>query len=762
MNMEDGKFIWQRENRKNEFKAKMKKIIWLSYGIILLTLLGISSSSFFRESFQAEEAVEIEFEEGDPEVRQISKSFRLSRGVYRIMVDYEAGTSNNYIFAESKNSPQKTGCDKILLERAKGQETFLVWVSGNVDDLTVMSEYMGVGSFYISHIEICETMLGRLHDVFLAIVFCVILFFCLNLGMEKKLLCFKGVPVVVGLAAMIMLVSLPLLAKGVYIGHDSGFHLNRVEGIWQGLKSGQLPVRIQPNWLHGYGYGVSVCYGDILLYIPAFLRMFGFSVQEAYEWFVFLINGATALTSYYCFNKMSGNKKAALTCSFLYTFSVYRIVNVYVRAAVGEYCAMIFLPVVLYGFWCILGKEEKEKKNWLPLMIGLSGLLQTHMLSCEMVGIFGIFVCLIRLKSVLQKENLKAFAKAAAGTVLLNAWFLVPFLDYMLRERLRINSGSLAETKIQDTGASIGELFKIFMYGSGSGGAAGTMPKGIGLGFLLAIFFCSAIWIENRKEKQSAKAAGFLLLGAGAALICSTKYFPWDFLIQSGAGFLASLQFPWRFLGLAVVFLCGAVCCCAHVFEGEAKKRMLNISLSVLAGAALLSSGYTMLTFMDSENLEECYEQRDAPYYVSGGEYLPSDIALSEDAFHALEPVSQNLEIYNYEKNYNRITMECENLLEEENVFQVPLLLYRGYQAYDVDTKENFPMLRTENGMTGIGLPANYQGKICMEFQEPFLWRAADLISIICFLVLICWKKGAKFVQRLWQHKGTNRVIAKP
>lgn len=81
----------------------MKKIIWLSYGIILLTLLGISSSSFFRESFQAEEAVEIEFEEGDPEVRQISKSFRLSRGVYRIMVDYEAGTSNNYIFAESKN-----------------------------------------------------------------------------------------------------------------------------------------------------------------------------------------------------------------------------------------------------------------------------------------------------------------------------------------------------------------------------------------------------------------------------------------------------------------------------------------------------------------------------------------------------------------------------------------------------------------------------------------------------------------------------------
>ena len=36
---------------------------------------------------------------------------------------------------------------------------------------------------------------------------------------------------------------------------------------------------------------------------------------------------------------------------------------------------------------------------------------------------------------------------------------------------------------------------------------------------------------------------------------------------------MASLQFPWRFLGLAVVFLCGAVCCCAHVFEGDSRGK---------------------------------------------------------------------------------------------------------------------------------------------------------------------------------------------
>ena len=716
----------------------MKKRIWLFYGILVFCALAVTGGTFLKKDFQAEETAVVSFQEDIAETRQVSQTYSLSRGVYRVTIDYKAGTTNNYVYAASDQEPEKTGCDKLLLERSKEQESFLVWIRGRVEDFCVIGEYTGNGSFSISRVHIQETKLGKIHDLFYAACLCAFLFLIFKSGMKQGFFQ-KQLPAAAILLLITALASIPLFTKGTYIGHDSGFHFNRLEGVWQGLASGQFPVRIQPSWLHGYGYAVSICYGDILLYIPGFLRMIGFSVQEAYEWFVFLINGATAVTAYYCCKKISGSEKAALAGSFLYTLSVYRIVNVYIRAAVGEYCAMIFLPVVFYGFWCIL-EEREGKKNWIPLMLGLSGLIQTHILSCEIVGIFGIILGAVYIKRILQRENLLAFAKAFAGTILLNAWFLVPFLHYMLREHLNINAKGFIEISIQNTGASLKQLFGIFMYGLGSGGANGTLPKGIGLGLWLAVFFCSAVWLKYRRKEHKADVIGLQLLLGGIALICATKYFPWDFMIQSGAGFFASLQFPWRFLGIAVTFLCGAVCCCIHVLERSCKIRLINHCLFIIIGAAVLSSGYTMLTFMRDGDLQECYEQRDAPYYVSGGEYLPSDIKFSENAFHSLAPLAANVEITAYEKKYNRIVVDCENLMEEENILQVPILLYRGYYAGDADTKEEFSLIRTENGMTGIGLPGGYKGKVCMEFREPFLWRISEMISIITILLLCIYR----------------------
>lgn len=46
-------------------------------------------------------------------------------------------------------------------------------------------------------------------------------------------------------------------------GHDLIFHLYRIEGIAQGLIEGQFPVRMQTVQAAGYGYPVSIMYGDI-------------------------------------------------------------------------------------------------------------------------------------------------------------------------------------------------------------------------------------------------------------------------------------------------------------------------------------------------------------------------------------------------------------------------------------------------------------------------------------------------------------------
>lgn len=145
--------------------------------------------------------------------------------------------------------------------------------------------------------------------------------------------------------------GLPLYRDGLPYGNDLTFHLYRIEGLCQGLLSGQFPVRIQPGWLDGYGYAASVFYGDIFLYIPAFLHIIGFSLQDAYKCYAEIVNIASIFISFYAFWKISRNRTAAWAASVLYVGSVGRLYLLY-SAVIGGYSASrrICFPVLCgYG-----------------------------------------------------------------------------------------------------------------------------------------------------------------------------------------------------------------------------------------------------------------------------------------------------------------------------------------------------------------------------------------------------------------------------
>lgn len=223
------------------------------------------------------------------------------------------------------------------------------------------------------------------------------------------------------LVAVVILVSLPLFAVlGVY-GHDLQFHLMRIEGIACDLEGGNILSKISPVWMDGYGYPVSVYYGDLLLYVPAILRIGGFPIATAYKMYLFLINFGTAVISYICFRKIFGKRNTALLLSLAYTTASYRIVDLYTRAAVGEYSAMMFFPVIALAVYRIYTQDVREwklyRKNALTLAIGMTGVIGTHILSTEM---------------------------AVLETVVLNLYFLIPFLDYFINVNVRINTQDMA------------------------------------------------------------------------------------------------------------------------------------------------------------------------------------------------------------------------------------------------------------------------------------------------------------------------------
>ena len=706
---------------------------WILCAVISVLLTGSALLPFGRKNEVWQETLEVSRTEQDRERLTLGESQKLHRGIYRVTVEYDADSTLHFLSAESGQYPDRVGCDGILLERGDREESFQVWVSGKVEDLQVYADYEGSGSLSLSGVEIRELTVGKVHDLVLALFGSSLLFLAVwlrgrmgKLWREDR----EGFFVIAGLGAVWLLSCIPLLRRDLILGHDSGFHFLRIEGLWRALLGGQFPVRIQPFWLHDYGYPVSIFYGDILLYLPSLLRPLGFSVQAVYKFFTAAVGGLTLLVAYGCLKGMLKDRRIAAAGSALYTLSLYRFANVYVRNAVGEYCAMIFLPLVVYGFWCILSGEKEGKKPWLPLLAGFTGLIETHVISCEFAGLFSVLVCVIFIRRIFQKERFLSLCKAAVGTVLINLWFLVPFGDYMLREHVAANT-VLQEDSLLNCTIPLGQLFTPFVRWDA---APNSLPARIGLGLILGLALMAGVLVMGKwkKEERSLRClAGSCLILAMAALLMTTDLVPWVKLKETALSVLTTIQFPWRLTGFATVLLVFGSCAAVLFVKRQWGRKAALLSMTLLVAGTLAGTGYTAATFLQERETESCYEERDAVYYVSGGEYLPSDVEFAENAFHPQEPLGEGIQIGSWEKGCLDITVTCENTLDKESMLEVPILLYRGYEVRDTATGEQFPMMRTETGMTAIVLPAGYVGTVEMRFREPWYWRASELVSLL-------------------------------
>ncbi len=140
----------------------------------------------------------------------------------------------------------------------------------------------------------------------------------------------------------------------------------------------------------------------------------------------------TSITAYICFQKMFQKKEIALLASLAYVNAGYRIVNVYVRMAVGEYSAMLFLPIAalaVYRIYTDSGASRKRcRSNALLLAAGMTGLIGTHVLTTEMTCFFLLLVCILLWKKTLQKQVLKTYLYTVLETVSLNLRFFKIYL----------------------------------------------------------------------------------------------------------------------------------------------------------------------------------------------------------------------------------------------------------------------------------------------------------------------------------------------
>lgn len=564
-------------------------------------------------------------------------------------------------------------------------------LSKDAKQLQVRVNYGGKGNLTIQSLEIVP------HTLFYTdTYFCIIVFLLLNglgcLYLRRQKHCitqdkFLDYSIIMG---VVLLATSPMMQTYLYNGDDLCYHLARLEGLKDGILDGQIPVNILPDGLRGNGY-LNAMYPYLFLYIGAFLRICRVSLALSYKVIVFLANLGSAVCAYVAMKSMIKSRRSVILSVVLYTLMPYRFTNIFSRGDLGETLALVFWPLVIAGLYHVI---MGDRKKWYYLVIGFSGALQSHILSAAFVAAVCVITALMYCGRILREHRYREIGKAAGLSMLLNAWYLVPFLYYYFGETIAkdvLRWSGYFEQSINPS--NLTQTLSLYNKQYFSLGLALFGCIGIGIVYLL-------YERRGRLTEQEGFLMYLLLLGAVLTFMI-TGYFPNRVLMENDVfeNIATMLQFPWRFLGPAstcFVFV-GAI----GLSRSEILKPYRNYVFALLVGLNLL-----VIVSVPADNNHMPYDNAQAvaskghesKLITNIGMFYPHEWRLdgaSDDKLVTSVVVSDmnNVTVRDYQKKGTKAAVAYTATVPDCYV-ELPILSYHGYRATD----ENGNALQIERG----------------------------------------------------------------
>lgn len=665
----------------------------------------------------------------------------LPRGVYQVEISYNANCPDSRILVNSESLDDgRIHCADMVLNPNLHHVSATLELTADADDIVISADFSGSGYLSITGVGISETSAVYKRTLFYAFLLCLLLSAAyLFLHGDRTT---KGVMVSL---ACIFVVSCSLLFRDhLLYADDFYFHLLRIEGIQKGLYSGTFPVKIYPVLARGYGYATGIFYGDAALYFPAFLRLLGFSVQSAYQYFIAALNMGTVTISYFSFRRMFRSRGLGVLGSAFCTLNHYRLFDVYHRAAIGECLGLMLFPLVLLSFYLIF--MEASGQNWkkyaLLTAFGMTGLIQSHILSCEMIFILVLAACIVFLRRTFRKYCFLALLSAAVLSVFLNLGFLVPFFDFY-HDDILIASPLWEDTigiSILTQGLDFRQLFTLIQPRGETYISLRSrllMPQlGIGMVFAAGLaFYPATLAIQCRKRLRDRNflPSLFCFIIGGLLLFMSTSLFPWRALSETGAlaqKLCYSLQFPWRLLAPASVLLTFTICYSIDILRKHTNKTMAMTAALLFTMMLLFHCAWFFLGQNHTGAPRYIYATEDLDTMLLGTcDYLPTVTDPGEMEEGRINQ-SGIISLDAYDKRGTQIRCRVSTGTGEGAYIEFPLNYYRHYACTD-DAGLSLPVSSGYNGMLRVSFPENYSGEILVSFREPLCWRIAELISLI-------------------------------
>lgn len=530
------------------------------------------------------------------------------------------------------------------------------------------------------------------------------------------------------------ILSIPIYSNKLNVYHDDGIqHIARAFGTLSSIKEQGLFHNVISNFSNGFGYSWNLFYGPLSSYGIIIFTFLCKSFITGYKIFTFVVLILSGIYMYKFMISLTKNSNTSLLAGIIYLTFPYHLTDLYIRNALGEFMAFMFVPMVFLGLYQLF----KTTENHYYLSIGAIGLILTHNLSTAITCFFGFLYVLFNFKCLKQTRVKKGLILNFIFIVTITSFFWAPMLEAKLSTYYQVyeENAMASQESVAEAGLEFKQLFaskkdKIFVFE---------------LGPHVIIMLVFSIMTIKRLRPEIKKEYLFCLISSLFCIWMSTKYFPWKIMPK----FVTIIQFPWRMLFIAGFFL-SVVCSInmnAVIKKFNVKDTLIISVICIIYVCAL--NGFVPYTDEITE-IENCTlgvmsgKNVEVVAGTAKAEYLPKKafenrfyIATREQATYVL---TGKAIIEEEEKNFDYYKAKFQTL-EENTIFELPYIYYPGYEVRaDGIIIESF---ETENGFLGTSLPRNEIVEIEVTYEGTNIMKKSMLISFVSFIIfaIYVWKK---------------------
>ncbi len=393
------------------------------------------------------------------------------------------------------------------------------------------------------------------------------------------------------------------------VGHDSIVHLNWLSQFPKLFADGVFYPRWLPESYLGFGAPVFYFYPPLVYWVGGII--FSLGVHSEYVLFqsiTLLFTLLSGVTVYWYLKTLTASKINSLVGAAIYCVFPYRFADMYLRNALGEHAAFVFLPIILLPLLYIQQERCHERLKIIFITaIGWAGMLITN-IPTTVILIYSVtaYIVVAGLYREKYRQGMLSYVIGGVLGVITSSVFLLPLSD--LQDNLSVsNFFNIASEGFVLTGYQLIDVFhdpksKTFYF---------TLIFVLAIGVWLLMQYRKQ-WLSTEKLRTPITTIGVILLIALGFQIPYLMY-PVNQLLP----LLKLLQFSWRW-NIWVTFSIAVFVASAL---GSKRQRELIVIASALATIIIAGSFYRSTANLDAPNVKMASLTR-------ASEYLPNTIHL--------------------------------------------------------------------------------------------------------------------------------------